>query len=141
MGEQPVKVNVDNYVRAATARMMSNLMAGAGGINRWHHVRAPTPLDQQTAARMNRDTLYSFAIVDLADSAVVTVPDSRGRYLSLAVSTRTTTSTRSSTSQVSIGSTWPPTRPATSPWCAGSWPIRPTRRTSRRPTGSRTDWR
>ena len=82
---EPVKVSVDNFVRAETARMMANLLAGAGGVNRFHHVRVPTPLDQQTVVRMNRDTLYSFAVVDLAEGAVVTLPDSGGRYLSAAV--------------------------------------------------------
>lgn len=84
MGD-PVKVSVDNFVEAETARMMTNLMAGGGGINLFHHIRVPTPLDQQTVVRMNRDTLYSFAVVDLADGAVLTVPDSGGRYLSVAV--------------------------------------------------------
>ena len=81
----PVKVTVDNFVRAETGRMMTNLMSAGGGVNRFHHVRVPTPLDQQTVVRMNRDTLYSFAVVDLADGAVVTVPDAGARYLSLAV--------------------------------------------------------
>ena len=81
----PVKVSVDNFVRAETARMMTNLMTAGGGVNRFRHVRAPTPLDQQTVVRMNRDTLYSFAVVDLADGAVVTLPDAGARYLSLAV--------------------------------------------------------
>lgn len=80
----PVLVNVDNFVRAETARMMTNLMASAGGMNRFHHIRVPTPLDQQTVVRMNRDTLYSFAVVDLADGAAVTLPESAGRYLSVA---------------------------------------------------------
>lgn len=79
------KVSVDNFVRAETTRMMANLMANAGGVNRFHHVRMPTPLDQQTVVRMNRDTLYSFAVVDLAEGAVVTVPDAGVRYLSVAV--------------------------------------------------------
>lgn len=80
-----VKVSVDSFVRAETTRMMASLMAGAGGVNRFHHVRVPTPLDQQTVVRMNRDTLYSFAVVDLTEDAVVTVPDAGGRYLSVAV--------------------------------------------------------
>jgi hypothetical protein len=79
----PIRVSVDNFVRAETARMMTNF--AAGGINEFHHVRVPTPLDQQPVVRMNRDTLYSFAVVDLADGAVLTLPDSGGRYLSVAV--------------------------------------------------------
>ena len=80
-----VAVTVDNFVRAESNRMMVNLMAASGGINRWQHNRVPTPLDQQTVVRMNRDTLYSFAVVDLAEGAVVTMPDSDGRYASLSV--------------------------------------------------------
>lgn len=78
-------VGVDNFVRTATAKMMHALAAQAGGLNRFHHTRVPTPLDQQTVIRMNRDTLYSFAVVDLAEGAVLTIPDAGDRYLSVAV--------------------------------------------------------
>jgi len=78
-------VTVETFVRAESNRMMANLMGAAGGINRWQHNRAPTPLDKQTVVRMNRDTLYSFAVVDLAEGAVVTIPDSGDRYASLMV--------------------------------------------------------
>jgi hypothetical protein len=78
-------VTVENFVQAETARMLTDLMAGAGGINRWGHNRGATPLDQQTVIRMNRDTLYSFAVVDLADGATVTMPDTGDRYSSLMV--------------------------------------------------------
>jgi hypothetical protein len=84
MGDK-VTVTVDNFVRAETERMMTNLMAAAGGINQWLHNRQLTPLDQQTVVRMNRDTLYSFAVVDLAEGAVVTVPESGDRYSTVMV--------------------------------------------------------
>ena len=80
-----VQVTVETFVRAESNRMMAAMMAGAGGINRWQHIRVPTPLDQQTVVRMNRDTLYSFAVVDLAGGATVTMPESNGRYASLTV--------------------------------------------------------
>jgi hypothetical protein len=80
-----VAVTTDNFVRAESDRMMSDLMRGAGGVNRWHHNRVPTPLDQQTVVRMNRDTLYSFAVVDLAEGADLTIPDGGDRYVSLMV--------------------------------------------------------
>jgi hypothetical protein len=82
---EPVRVTVESFVRAETNRMMVGLMAASGGINQVHHNRIPTPLDQQTVVRMNRDTLYSFAVVDLADGAVVTLPDGGSRYCSLMV--------------------------------------------------------
>ena len=79
------KVTVETFVRAESNRMLAGMMAAAGGVNRWQHNRAPTPLDKQTVVRMNRDTLYSFAVVDLAEGAVVTIPDSGERYASLMV--------------------------------------------------------
>jgi hypothetical protein len=81
----PVRVTVENFVQAETLRMMTDIMRAAGGINHFGHLRGPTPLDQQTVIRMNRDTLYSFAIVDLADDAVVTMPDTGERYSSMMV--------------------------------------------------------
>ncbi len=51
-------------------------------MNHFHHNRVPASIDEQTVIRMNRDTLYSFAIVDLAEGAVLTLPDSAGRYMS-----------------------------------------------------------
>jgi hypothetical protein len=79
------RVSVDNFARAETDRMFAALVTDAGGVNRFRHNRQPTPLDHQTVIRMNRDTLYSFAVVDIADGATVTVPDSGARYLSVMV--------------------------------------------------------
>jgi hypothetical protein len=57
----------------------------AGGPGKFLHRREVTPIDQQTVIRMNRDTLYSFAVVDLARGATVTLPDTGERYSSLMV--------------------------------------------------------
>ncbi len=78
-----VAVNVDNFVRAETARMFDGGMLKTGGINRFHHERLPVPLDAQTVIRMNRDTLYSSAMVNITEGATLTIPDSAGRYVSL----------------------------------------------------------
>src|SRR5262252_8732570 len=79
------KVNVDNFPRAETHRMFSGLQRDAGGVNRFHHNRAPTPIDQQTVIRMNRDTLYSFAVVNISQGAAFSLPEGGGRYLSAMV--------------------------------------------------------
>jgi hypothetical protein len=79
------RVNVDNFRRAETHRMFAGLQRDAGGINRFMHNREPAPVDQQTVIRMNRDTLYSFGIIDLSDGATLTVPEAGGRYLSVMV--------------------------------------------------------
>lgn len=78
-------VNVENFVRAETARMFDGLLAQTGGVNRWLHFRQPTPIDNQTVIRMNRDTLYSTAIADISEGATVTLPDPAGRYMSMMV--------------------------------------------------------
>ena len=80
-----VGVGVDNFVRAETDRMFAALQADAGGVNVFRHNRAPTAIEGQTVIRMNRDTLYSFAIADISEGATVTVPDSGDRYLSVMV--------------------------------------------------------
>ena len=80
-----IPVTPDTFARAESNRMLHDIMAMAGGINTWGHLRVPTPLDQQTVVRMNRDTLYSFAVVDLAEGATVTLADAGDRYTSVMV--------------------------------------------------------
>jgi hypothetical protein len=80
-----ISVNVDNFARAETHRMMVGLQRHAGGINRFAHNREPASVEQQTVIRMNRDTLYSFAVVDVSAGAALTVPDAGARYLSVMV--------------------------------------------------------
>jgi hypothetical protein len=80
-----ITVDNDNFVRAESNRMFAGIQDDSGGVNRWHHLRAPTALDEQTVIRMNRDTLYSMAIVDISKGATVTIPDAGHRYLSVMV--------------------------------------------------------
>lgn len=80
-----VPVNVENFGRAETDRMFAAIQAQAGGVNQWFHYRTPTPVDQQTVIRMNRDTLYSGAVVDISAGATITVPDAGGRYVSVMI--------------------------------------------------------
>lgn len=45
-----------------------------------------TPIDKQEIVRMNRDTLYSFAIFDLdAAPVTITLPDAGQRFMSMQV--------------------------------------------------------
>ena len=80
-----VRVNVDNFVRAESHRMFADNQAVAGGAGVFLHSRTPADINQQTVIRLNRDTLYSFAIVDLAEPVRLTLPDAGGRYLSAMV--------------------------------------------------------
>ena len=79
-----ILVNVDNFVRAESDRMLADLQAEAGAVNTFGHRREPADVAHQTVIRMNRDTLYSYAVVDLdAGPATVTLPDSGNRFMSL----------------------------------------------------------
>ncbi|SDS38504.1 DUF1214 domain-containing protein [Microterricola viridarii] len=78
-------VNVDNFALAETHRMMRDLQANAGGVNRFQHNREPAAIDNQTVIRLNRDTLYSFAVVDVSAGATLSIPEHGERYLSAMV--------------------------------------------------------
>ncbi|NKR41602.1 DUF1214 domain-containing protein [Prescottella equi] len=83
-----IRVNVDNFVRAETDRMFADLQRDAGGVNLLLHNREPAAIDRQTVIRLNRDTLYSFAVVDLSEGATLTLPEHGDRYVSAMVVNR-----------------------------------------------------
>ena len=64
---------------------MAGLQRDAGGVNAFSHNRESAAVEKQTVIRMNRDTLYSFAVVDISAGATLTVPDSGERYLSVMI--------------------------------------------------------
>ena len=71
----PIPVTADNFVRAETDLYFGSTVKEAGGTGKFHHNRAPTPIDRQLVIRMNRDTLYSAAVFDLdAGPVTVTLP-------------------------------------------------------------------
>ncbi|WP_202899182.1 DUF1254 domain-containing protein [Methylocapsa aurea] len=73
-----------NYCRAETDRAFAGGLTLSGGVNKWFHYRAVTPLDKQNVIRMNKDTLYSSALVDTSKGATLTVPEiPDGRYFSV----------------------------------------------------------
>ena len=80
-----VPVNVDNFVVAETHRMLAAIQDDVGGVNVFRHNREPAPIDAQTVIRMNRDTLYSYAIADLAEPVWLTLPEAGQRYRSVMV--------------------------------------------------------
>jgi hypothetical protein len=77
-------VNVSNFTRAESDAAIKK-MVDMVGLGNWFHFRTPTPLDQQNVIRMNRDTLYSSAVLDLSEPATVIMPETGGRYQSLQV--------------------------------------------------------
>lgn len=80
-----IVITVDNFVRAASDFEFGKYESLAGGVNRFLHFREPTAITQQSTIRMNRDTLYSAAVVDISEGATVTMPEANGRYMTLMI--------------------------------------------------------
>ena len=54
------------------------------GVNNILHKRKLVPTNDQPIVRMNRDTYYSFAIVDVSKGATITLPEiPEGKYMSI----------------------------------------------------------
>ena len=86
LAQNAVPVTVDNFKRAETDHYLALNAKDAGGLGKFHHSREPANIDKQTVIRMNRDTLYSFAIFDLAAGpATITMPDAGKRFMSMMV--------------------------------------------------------
>lgn len=78
-------VNVDNFKRAESDLYLAKFVAD-GAFGQFTHVREPTSIDKQDVIRMNRDTLYSFSVIDLGGGPVtVTMPEAGERFMSLQV--------------------------------------------------------
>ncbi len=80
-----IPVTVYNFAHAQADFEFDGILKLSGGVNKWNHNREPTPIDKQNIIRMNRDTLYSFAIIDISKDATVTLPDAGDRYMSLMI--------------------------------------------------------
>jgi hypothetical protein len=84
--QNSVPVTVDDFARAETDRYLALNAKQAGGLGKLDHVREPASIDNQTVIRMNRDTLYSFGVFDLAAGPVtVSLPNAGKRFMSLMV--------------------------------------------------------
>jgi len=78
------EVTQKTYCRAETDRTFYNASQLTGGVNSMFSFRNVTPLDRQTVVRMNKDTLYTVALVDTSKGATITVPEMpAGRYFSV----------------------------------------------------------
>ncbi|MEQ1718715.1 MAG: DUF1214 domain-containing protein [Hyphomicrobium sp.] len=77
-------VTLDNFTRAETDHYLSTYVA-KGCFAKLCNDREPTPVDKQAVVRMNRDTLYSVAVFDLASPVTIVKPDTGKRFQSLVV--------------------------------------------------------
>lgn len=81
----PKLVTVENYNRAQTDVNFAGVVK-SGGFGKFRHGRELAPPVQQGIPRPNRDTLYSFAVVDLdAGPVTVTLPDAGKRFMGMQV--------------------------------------------------------
>ena len=80
-----ILVNIDNYIVAETSKHFANTVRFARGVNRFSHARQLIPIAKQSIERMNRDTIYRSAVVNISQGASVTVPDAGERYMSVVV--------------------------------------------------------
>jgi hypothetical protein len=83
---ETIPVTADNFTRAESDLYFGNSVR-EGGFGKFHHFRAPAPIDNQTTViRMNRDTLYSSAVFDLdAGPVTVIMPEAGKRFMSMQV--------------------------------------------------------
>jgi hypothetical protein len=80
-----VPVTIDNFARAESDNYLATNVKKAG-LGRLAHNREPASIEDQTVIRLNRDTLYSFGVFDLAAAPVtVTLPDAGMRFMSLQI--------------------------------------------------------
>ena len=80
-------VTAATYPTAESSRQFLDKQ-GIVGVNKWLHMRELTPTDKQSVVRMNRDTYYSFVIVDVSKGAKVILPEvPEGKYRSAQIVT------------------------------------------------------
>lgn len=68
------KVTSASYPTAETSRQLLKSQ-DLVEVNQFAHKRQLTPTDNQPVVRMNRDTYYSMAVVDVSQGATITMPD------------------------------------------------------------------
>ncbi|SDF86672.1 DUF1254 domain-containing protein [Terriglobus roseus] len=80
-----VTVTPQTFPRAETDLYFGNFVKD-GALGKFINNRTPTPIDKQKVVRMNRDTLYSSAVLDLdAGPVTITLPDPGKRFLSMQI--------------------------------------------------------
>lgn len=79
---QGKEVTAATYPTAESARQFLQEQS-AVGVNTFNHRRELSPTDKQTVVRMNRDTYYSFGVVNVSEGATLILPDiPEGKYMS-----------------------------------------------------------
>ena len=86
--EPTTAVTKDNYALAETQVIFSSYVqriaaaTDTNGVGVWLHNKVGANPKDRTVMRINFDTIYSFAIVDLSEDVALTMPETNGRYQS-----------------------------------------------------------
>jgi hypothetical protein len=85
---QTTAVTDENYGLAETEIIFADsvgkiaAVTGTNGVGEWMHLRKGADPKDRAIMRINFDTIYSSVIVDLTEDAVLTMPETNGRYQS-----------------------------------------------------------
>ena len=84
-GASPTVVTQDNFPQAYTNMRLGAILQKTGGVNSFFEMPVPSSIpEEQFVVRMNRDTHYSVAVIDMSSGDVyVTVPET-DQYVSMA---------------------------------------------------------
>ena len=78
-----VTVTADSYPTDETSHQLLKNQ-DISGVNKFQHKRELTQTDNQPVVRMNRDTYYSMAVIDVSKGATITMPEiPKGKYMSV----------------------------------------------------------
>ena len=71
---EAVKVTNDNFVQAESTQYFGKISSQVP-VNTFLHQGVMANKDMQNVIRMNQDTMYSFAVVDVSKGATITIPE------------------------------------------------------------------
>jgi len=83
-GSAPVHVTPDNFKRAESDYNFKKKV-DAGMFGKFGHDRVPASIDKQMVVRINRDTLFSWAVFDLTQPVTIIKPNTGKRFQSMIV--------------------------------------------------------
>jgi hypothetical protein len=78
------KVTIDNFVRTETDNYFK-IKTNDGYFGKLCHNSGPADVNHQSIIRTNRDTRYSYGIFDLSSPLTITLPQTKGRFISMMV--------------------------------------------------------
>ena len=86
---QYTQLTDENYALAESQIIFADYVnraakfTGTNGVGVLYHVRTAADPNDKTVVRINFDTRYSFAVLDLTCDATITMPQTNGRYQSV----------------------------------------------------------